>query len=284
MAPRGKASAFGAVNFARGGQICRCVPPPKKAVLSWLCAAPNVEGGRLKWGFSWVFNQLNEYKQNHMKGRQRGRNGGGGGGGKPRPPGRNPNFDGGGNNRPRGNAQQLMEKYLALARDATSAGDRVLAENYFQHADHYYRVLNARFEQQNNGQRRFEGQGGQHQNYDNRQGGYGPYDDQQPQHGPGGGYPQYQQPQQQPQQQPPQQHHTPAPEPEPQPQPQQAHDAEIALPPGILGDAPLEGGAEPQEAEAQQEGGDQPRERGSRDRGRRRRGRGERAFAGAANE
>jgi len=252
------------------------VPPPKKAVLSWLTAAPNVEGGRLKWGFSWVFNQLNEYKQNHMKGRQRGRNGGGGGG-KPRPPGRNPNFDGGGNNRPRGNAQQLMEKYLALARDASSAGDRVLAENYFQHADHYYRVLNARFEQQNNGQRRFDGQGGQHQNYDNRQGGYGngPYDDQ-PQHGPGGGYPQHQQQ--------PQQHHNPAPAPEPEPEPQQAHDAEIALPAGILGEAPRESGGEPQDAEGQQEGGDQPRERGSRDRGRRRRGRGDRSFAGAAGE
>jgi hypothetical protein len=229
-------------------------------------------------------NQLNEYKQNHMKGRQRGRNGGGGGGGggKPRPPGRNPNFDGGGNNRPRGNAQQLMEKYLALARDASSAGDRVLAENYFQHADHYYRVLNARFEQQNNGQRRFEGQGGQHQHYDNRQGGYdnGPYDgNQQPQHVPGGGYSQQQQPQQQPQP-----HHNPAPEPDTQPPSQQGQDAEIALPSGILGNAPLEGGSEPQEAEGQQESGEQPRERGSRDRGRRRRGRSDRSFAGAAGE
>src|SRR5207249_983809 len=87
---------------------------------------------------------------------------------------RGPGFDGG-NGRMRGNAQQLMEKYLAMARDATSAGDRVLAENYFQHADHYYRVLNARFEQQqqNGQQRRFEG--GQ-QNFDrqggNPQGGY----------------------------------------------------------------------------------------------------------------
>ncbi|MDX2142294.1 MAG: DUF4167 domain-containing protein [Rhodospirillaceae bacterium] len=95
-----------------------------------------------------------------MKGRQRGRNGGkprmhhqGGGGG-----GRNPNFDHNAG-RMRGNAQQLMDKYLALARDASSQGDRVLAENYFQHADHYYRVINARFEgQQNNQQqRRFNG-------------------------------------------------------------------------------------------------------------------------------
>ena len=41
----------------------------------------------------------------------------------------------------RGNAQQLLEKYKSLARDATSAGDRILAEYYMQHAGHYYRVL-----------------------------------------------------------------------------------------------------------------------------------------------
>lgn len=39
-------------------------------------------------------------------------------------------------------AQQAREKYLALARDALSAGDRVEAENYFQHADHYSRIIN----------------------------------------------------------------------------------------------------------------------------------------------
>lgn len=43
--------------------------------------------------------------------------------------------------RVRGNAQQLLEKYKSLARDATTAGDRILAEYYMQHADHYYRVL-----------------------------------------------------------------------------------------------------------------------------------------------
>jgi hypothetical protein len=49
----------------------------------------------------------------------------------------------------RGTAQQVLEKYLALARDASSTGDRVAAENYFQHAEHYYRVINA---EQNIGQ------------------------------------------------------------------------------------------------------------------------------------
>ena len=42
----------------------------------------------------------------------------------------------------RGNANQIFEKYLLLARDATSSGDRIMAENYLQHAEHYYRVVN----------------------------------------------------------------------------------------------------------------------------------------------
>lgn len=45
--------------------------------------------------------------------------------------------------RVRGTAQQLFEKYLQLGRDATSSGDRVMAESYFQHAEHYFRILNA---------------------------------------------------------------------------------------------------------------------------------------------
>ena len=44
--------------------------------------------------------------------------------------------------RVRGTAQQLFEKYLQFGRDATSGGDRVMAEGYFQHAEHYFRVLN----------------------------------------------------------------------------------------------------------------------------------------------
>lgn len=43
----------------------------------------------------------------------------------------------------RGTAQQVLEKYQSLARDAYSSGDRVLAEGYLQHAEHYYRVMNA---------------------------------------------------------------------------------------------------------------------------------------------
>ena len=55
-------------------------------------------------------------------------------------------------NRARGNAPQLLEKYKTLARDAQQSGDRVLAEYYFQFADHYFRVLaesRARYEEAN---------------------------------------------------------------------------------------------------------------------------------------
>jgi hypothetical protein len=43
----------------------------------------------------------------------------------------------------RGSASHVYEKYLQLARDANSAGDRVMAENYLQHAEHYYRIMSA---------------------------------------------------------------------------------------------------------------------------------------------
>ena len=42
----------------------------------------------------------------------------------------------------RGTAVQVYDKYQGLARDATSSGDRVAAENYFQHAEHYFRMMN----------------------------------------------------------------------------------------------------------------------------------------------
>jgi hypothetical protein len=41
----------------------------------------------------------------------------------------------------RGTAQQVAEKYTTLARDAHSSGDRVMAENYLQHAEHYNRII-----------------------------------------------------------------------------------------------------------------------------------------------
>jgi len=71
---------------------------------------------------------------------------GGGGGGQSKAH----SFDSSGPDiRVRGNAYQVLEKYLQLARDAGTVGDRVAAENFLQHADHYYRVVAA----QNEGQR-----------------------------------------------------------------------------------------------------------------------------------
>lgn len=43
----------------------------------------------------------------------------------------------------RGHASTVYEKYVALARDALTAGDPVHAENYFQHAEHYFRIFSA---------------------------------------------------------------------------------------------------------------------------------------------
>ncbi len=58
----------------------------------------------------------------------------------------------------RGTSQQLFEKYLQLGRDATSSGDRVTAESYFQHAEHYFRILNAMNQAaQHNGQAQQQG-------------------------------------------------------------------------------------------------------------------------------
>ena len=49
------------------------------------------------------------------------------------------------------NASKLIEKYSNLAREALSNGDKILSENYFQHADHFMRILNEReFQKKNN--------------------------------------------------------------------------------------------------------------------------------------
>ena len=120
-------------------------------------------------------------QNNNKRSRGRGRGGkhhGGGGGGGPRHQG------GGGSQAPdqvfnihrtidsngpdikiRGNAHHIYEKYLQLARDANSAGDRVMAENYLQHAEHYYRLIMAFQAHQ-------QAQQGQHQQH---QGGGQPY-------------------------------------------------------------------------------------------------------------
>jgi hypothetical protein len=61
-----------------------------------------------------------------------------------RPPQRNLAFDSNGPNvKIRGNAPQIFERYVALAREAEAGGDRVAAENFYQHAEHYFRVSSA---------------------------------------------------------------------------------------------------------------------------------------------
>lgn len=90
----------------------------------------------------------------NMHNKRRGNSGMGGSGGQHRHQNNRPRrFGNGGNNgrsggddnanvaRTRRHAQQQREKYQNMARDAMSMGDRVLAENYLQHADHYHRVI-----------------------------------------------------------------------------------------------------------------------------------------------
>jgi hypothetical protein len=111
--------------------------------------------------------------------RMRGRNNrGGGSGGNFRsqqsgtPLNRNHVFDSNGpEQRVRGTAQQLQEKYQQMGRDAATSGDRVMAESYFQYAEHYFRIIAAMNQAQNhhsvqhNGQHAAQGQ-------QNGQGGY----------------------------------------------------------------------------------------------------------------
>ncbi len=79
--------------------------------------------------------------------RQRSRNRGGSGGNSGGKPQQNANraFESNGPDgvKIRGAAQHVFEKYQQLARDALTAGDRVLAEGYQQHAEHYFRLLRA---------------------------------------------------------------------------------------------------------------------------------------------
>jgi hypothetical protein len=84
------------------------------------------------------------------RGRHNGGGGGGGGGGhqqqgnRPRPPHCMQVYESSGPSvKIRGNAYQVFERYIALAREAGSSGDRIAAENLYQHAEHYFRMMNA---------------------------------------------------------------------------------------------------------------------------------------------
>jgi len=64
----------------------------------------------------------------------------------------------------------VHEKYLNLARDAAQNGDRVLAESYFQHAEHYYRIISAFTEETGGDANRNRGNGVHHNANDEAQG------------------------------------------------------------------------------------------------------------------
>ena len=71
---------------------------------------------------------------------------------RPRNPQTNQTFDSNGPNiKIRGNARQIFERYLALAREATASDDRIAAENFYQRAEHYFRIDNARHESNQQG-------------------------------------------------------------------------------------------------------------------------------------
>src|SRR5271166_6646695 len=66
---------------------------------------------------------------------------------QPRGAQNNQTFDSNGPNiKIRGSAHQIFERYVALAREATASDDRIAAENFYQHAEHYFRINNARRE------------------------------------------------------------------------------------------------------------------------------------------
>lgn len=102
-------------------------------------------------------------RQGNNQRRGRGRSGR-----RPNVPNRNQTFDSNGpEGRVRGTAQQVYDKYLALARDAQVSGDRILAENFLQFAEHYFRVLNDSTDPDDNRDRQREnGDGRQARGYE----------------------------------------------------------------------------------------------------------------------
>jgi hypothetical protein len=130
----------------------------------------------------------------------------------------------------RGTASHVAEKYLQLARDAQSSGDPVAAENYYQHAEHYFRLIAAAQEQFRQSQPYYQQGGDQRGNLDD---GYDDGDGDQPSIGgepfaPREPQPFYPREQHQPQAQP---HHN---QPRPQQQPTNEEDVE-RLPSFITG-------------------------------------------------
>jgi Domain of unknown function (DUF4167) len=89
---------------------------------------------------------MRQGQNRRMRGRNRSGGGGGGGGRGPNPLQRSYESNGP-DVKVRGTAQHIAEKYAQLARDSQSSGDPVMAESYFQHAEHYWRIVLAAQEQ-----------------------------------------------------------------------------------------------------------------------------------------
>ena len=117
--------------------------------------------------------------------KQRMRNRGGGGGHNNNRRGQNPLTRVYESNGPeikiRGTASHIAEKYLQLARDAQGSGDPVAAENYYQHAEHYFRIIAAAQEQfrqnqpQQQHQPRSEGEIGRDESAEDQDGEFGAF-------------------------------------------------------------------------------------------------------------
>jgi hypothetical protein len=87
-------------------------------------------------------NSSNNNNKNRSRGRSNNNNNNNGGRKHVNPLSRN--FESNGPDvKVRGNAAHIAEKYVQLARDAHASGDSVMAENYFQHAEHYFRIVSA---------------------------------------------------------------------------------------------------------------------------------------------
>lgn len=114
------------------------------------CQEDNVQFGSHS-GVSETITGLELMRSGPNNRRQRGRGNSGRGNNRSQ---RNNNVDSNGPDvKVRGSVQQVVDKYQALAREATTAGDPVRAENYYQHAEHYFRVLSANAANQDKQQR-----------------------------------------------------------------------------------------------------------------------------------
>src|SRR5205085_1409884 len=84
-----------------------------------------------------------QHNNKRSRGRSRGRHPGGGSGGGGGNPINRVYESNGPEVKVRGTAQTVADKYLQLGRDAQASGDNVMAENFYQHAEHYLRILSA---------------------------------------------------------------------------------------------------------------------------------------------